>query len=75
MGKGRPKGEFEPLTERPGFRASLSQVRWMREASRAHGFVNLSDWLRHLAIASGESKLGRPFPFPEARNASRKKSR
>jgi len=45
----------------------------MREASRAHGFVNLSDWLRHLVIASGEAKLGEPFPLPEARNPPHRK--
>jgi hypothetical protein len=60
---GRLAGDFEPLTERPGFRASKLQIDWLREASRAHGFVNLSDWLRHLAIASGEPKLGKPFPL------------
>jgi hypothetical protein len=74
MGKGRPKSEFEPLSERPGFRASPEQVAWLREASRAHGFISLSAWLRHLAITSGEPKLNKPFPLPSNRK-SRKKSR
>ena len=74
MGKGRPLGQFEPLTERPGFRASKLQVEWLREASRAFGFVNLSDWLRHLAITSGEQKMPNKFPLPDSRKP-RKKSR
>jgi hypothetical protein len=73
MGKGRPKSDFEPLSERPGFRASSEQVEWLKAASRAHGFVNLSAWLRHLVIVSGEPKLGKPFPLPENRKTPRKK--
>jgi hypothetical protein len=46
----------------PGFRATDEQFEWLREASAAHGFVNLGEWLRHIAIASGEAKLGKPFP-------------
>jgi hypothetical protein len=52
----------EPMPAHPGFRATADQFRWLQEASAAYGFVNLGEWLRQLAIASGEAKLGKPFP-------------
>ena len=53
---------MELLSERPGFRATPEQVKWLRAAGAANGFINLSDWLRHLAIVGGEAKLGAPYP-------------
>ena len=62
MSKERRPTQLEPMAAHPGFRATHEQFDWLREASAAHGFVNLSEWLRHLAIASGEAKLGTPYP-------------
>ncbi len=58
------------------FRVTEDQHKWLLEASGAHGFVNLGEWLRQLAIAAGQSKLGKPFPSrkpvaPEPRKKSR----
>jgi hypothetical protein len=50
------------MPSHPGFRATAEQFKWLQEASAAHGFINLSEWLRHLAVVSGEQKLGTPFP-------------
>jgi hypothetical protein len=36
-------------------------MRWRHEASTAYGFVNLGAWLRQLAVAAGQARLGTPF--------------
>lgn len=59
----------------PGFRATKEQFEWLQEASASLGFVNLGEWLRQLAIASGEAKLGKPFPRRKPIESPRKKLR
>lgn len=61
----------------PGFRATEEQFEWLNEAGAAHGFVNLGEWLRQLAIAAGEAKLKTTFPRrkPVEQPKPRKKSR
>jgi hypothetical protein len=50
-------------------------MEWLRQSSAADGFVNLSDWLRHLAIERGQTKLGTPWPQRKPLSPARKKSR
>jgi hypothetical protein len=50
------------MNAHPGFRATKEQFEWLQEAGAAHNFVNLGEWIRQLAVAAGEAKLGTPFP-------------
>ena len=66
----------EPMTDQAAFRTTDEQMEWLREASEADGFENLSDWLRHLAILRGEHKLpGKPFPQRKPHDTPKRKGR
>ena len=66
------------MNERPGFRSTYDQREWLEDARIAAGAVSLSDWLRGMAIESGEKLLGKPYPrrkLVETERPAKKKSR
>jgi hypothetical protein len=79
MGRGRPPTGLENLSERPGFLVTPEQREWLESARLAVGEPSLSDWLRRLAIESGQVALGKPFPprkrQPATKPAKRKRGK
>ncbi len=60
MAKGRPgrtPSGFEPLSERPGFRATAEQVEWLERARKAAKAMSVGEWLRSLAMQAGTAAL------------------
>jgi hypothetical protein len=75
MRRGRSKSGLEDFAERPGFLATVEQREWLEQARLAAGEPSLSDWIRKLTAAAGESLLGKPFPRRKPLQKSQKKVR
>ena len=73
MGRGRPKSQFELLTEIAGFRVTPEQLEWLRVASVAAGEMSLSEWIRKLTVTAGEKLVDNPFPRRKLLPTTKKK--